>query len=305
MTSQPGAAAPADRLVVAPAAPAEWAAAVAWAAAEGWNPGLRDSEAFLPQDPGGFFLGRLDGAAVSAISVVNYGDEFAFLGFYLVDPKHRGHGLGLATWHAAIGHAARGGVARPIGLDGVIAQQANYERSGFATAYRTLKYGGVIRPCPRPGAADSATRAGSGLAVFPAREVEFDDLAGYDRQCYPADRRAFVGRWIAAPDHTALAAVRDETIVGYGVIRPGHDAYRIGPLFADTPQAAAALYEALTADLAGSPVQLDVPEPNRAACAFAEERSLAVVLETARMYTAPVSIAAPHKVFGVTTLELG
>lgn len=298
MTSQPDGGAPAERLVVAPAGPAEWAAAVAWAAAEGWNPGLRDSEAFLPQDPGGFFLGRLDGAAVSAISVVNYGDEFAFLGFYLVDPKHRGRGLGLATWRAAIGHAAHGAAARPVGLDAVAAQQANYERSGFTTAYRTLKYGGVIRPA-------GARPAGSGPAVFPAREVEFDDLAGYDRQCYPADRRAFVGRWIAAPGHTALAAVRDETVVGYGVVRPGHDAFRIGPLFADTKETAGALYDALTADLAGSPVQIDVPEPNRAARELAEERSLAVAFETARMYTAPVQIAAPHKVFGVTTLELG
>ncbi|HEY3869815.1 MAG TPA: GNAT family N-acetyltransferase [Actinocrinis sp.] len=291
-----------ERLVVTPVGPAEWsAAAIAWAAAEGWNPGLRDSDAFLPQDPGGFFLGRLDGAEVSAISVVNYGDEFAFLGFYLVDPRLRGRGLGIATWRAAIGHAAEDRVARPIGLDGVIAQQENYERSGFTAAYRTLKYGGVIRPCPRPAAPET------GLVVFPAREVGIDELAAYDRQCYPAERREFVHRWIAVPGHTAFAAISrdEEAIVGYGVIRPGRDAYRIGPLFADTPQAAAALYEALTADLAGSPVQIDVPEPNHAACDFAVERSLAVVFETARMYTAPVSIAAPHKVFGVTTLELG
>lgn len=404
MSSQPHAAAtPADRLVVTPAAPAEWTAAVAWAAAEGWNPGLRDTDAFLPQDPGGFFLGRLDGEVVSAISVVNYGDEFAFLGFYLVAPKHRGQGLGLATWRAAISHAAAGGVARPIGLDGVVAQQANYERSGFTTAYRTLKYEGVIRPCPRPGttnpdpdpntdpntatptatgtataatattvtamtgaiatgaaatgaaktgaAATARTGAGAGkgdgvdvgegggegggagvgegfgmrdgegvgmgdrevevvgteigLSVFPAREVEFDDLADYDRQCYPAARRDFVARWIAAPGHTALAAVHGETIVGYGVIRPGHDAYRIGPLFADTHKVAAALYEALTADLVGSPVQIDVPEPNHPARNFATERGLEVTLETARMYTAPIEIAAPHKVFSITTLELG
>jgi hypothetical protein len=52
-------------------------------------------------------------------------------------------------------------------------------------------------------------------------------------------------------------------------------------------------------------VQIDVPEPNRAARELAEERSLAVAFETARMYTAPVQIAAPHTVFGVTTLELG
>ena len=76
------------------ASAAEFAVAVEWAAAEGWNPGLDDLAAFHATDPGGFFLGWLDGEPVSSISVVRYGAGFGFLGFYIVRPEQRGTGAG-------------------------------------------------------------------------------------------------------------------------------------------------------------------------------------------------------------------
>ena len=50
---------------------------------------------------------------------------------------------------------------------------------------------------------------------------------------------------------------------------------------------------------------LDVPEPNRDAVALARSRGLAPVFETARMYTGAVRDVAIHRIFGVTTFELG
>jgi hypothetical protein len=96
-----------------------------WAAAEGWNPGLDDAACFASVDPAGFFIGELDGVAASTISVVNYDDRFAFLGFYIVRPDLRGRGHGLRTWRAGIAHAG----SRVIGLDGVVTQQENYRKS--------------------------------------------------------------------------------------------------------------------------------------------------------------------------------
>src|SRR5271163_2597716 len=110
-----------------------------WAAAEGWNPGLDDAACFATVDPHGFHIGELDGAAASTISVVNYDDRFAFLGFYIVRPDLRGRGHGLRTWHAAISHAG----SRTIGLDGVVTQQDNYRKSGFILAHRNIRFGGV------------------------------------------------------------------------------------------------------------------------------------------------------------------
>lgn len=93
-------------------------------------------------------------------------------------------------------------------------------------------------------------------------------------------------------------------VTGYGVVRPGRDASRIGPLFADTADDARALFAALT-EAAGAEVAIDVPETNTAAVAMVEEAGFAPSFETARMYTGPVREFARERVFGLTTLELG
>ncbi|MER6984057.1 GNAT family N-acetyltransferase, partial [Streptomyces carpinensis] len=134
-----------EDLVVTRATLEDWPVICGWAADEGWNPGLSDGPAFFAQDPDGFFLGRIDGEPVSAISVVNHGPDYAFLGCYLVRPDLRGRGHGLTTWKTALAHAED----RTIGLDGVVAQQDNYRQSGFEAAYRTVRFTGPA-PAARP-----------------------------------------------------------------------------------------------------------------------------------------------------------
>src|SRR5262249_38579128 len=124
--------------------PGEISIAVDWAAAEGWNPGLADAACFATVDPGGFLIGELDGAPAATISCINYGASFAFLGFYIVREDLRGRGYGLRIWNAAIAHAG----SRVIGLDGVVAQQANYRKSGFQLAYANIRYGGAVAAPP-------------------------------------------------------------------------------------------------------------------------------------------------------------
>ncbi len=131
-------------LAVTAASSEDWHQVAQWAADEDWNPGLGDTACFHPTDPAGFFLGRRAGRTVSAVSIVTYSDAYAFLGYYLVHPDHRGQGLGLATWRAAFPHAG----VRTVGLDAVPAQQATYRRAGFTPAHDTIRYAG--RPL-RPG----------------------------------------------------------------------------------------------------------------------------------------------------------
>ncbi|MFJ6927058.1 GNAT family N-acetyltransferase [Streptomyces nigra] len=281
-------AAPTD-LVVGRAGPEDWPVISGWAAAEGWNPGLSDGPVFFAQDPDGFFLGRIDGEPVSAISVVTYGPDYAFLGCYLVRPDLRGRGLGLATWRTGLAHAGD----RTVGLDGVVAQQDNYRRSGFAHAHRTTRWTGVA----------PATRTPDGVRAVRPEDVE--DLLAYDALCTPADRPRFLRAWLGAPGHHAVARRSGGRVTGYGVVRPGHDGPRIGPLFADGPEDARALFDALTAHTGGHEVAVDVPETNPAGVALVEAAGFTPSFETARMYTGPVRPYAQDRVFGITTLELG
>ncbi|MGW7574408.1 GNAT family N-acetyltransferase [Streptomyces sp. NPDC054765] len=278
-------------LTVTTASLADWHQVARWAAEEEWNPGLGDTACFHPTDPTGFFLGRRAGRTVSAVSIVNYSDAYAFLGYYLVHPDHRGEGLGLATWRAAFPHAG----ARTVGLDAVPAQQLTYRRAGFTPAYDTVRYAG--RPL----------RSGTPpAAAVPVTGSHLDALADYDRRCFPADRRAFVTRWLTAPGHTARVYLHEGGIAGYGVLRPARTGHRIGPLFADTTEAAEALFDALTASVdPGDEIFLDVPGPRRGAHALVTARGLAPQSHTVRMYTGPVPPVEQERTFAVTSLELG
>jgi hypothetical protein len=271
--------------------PDEFALMADWAAAEGWNPGLSDAACFAAADPQGFFIGELDGEAAATLSVVNYGDRFAFLGFYIVRPDLRGRGYGLQTWQAGIAHAG----SRTIGLDGVVAQQENYKKSGFTLAYRNVRHGGTVVALggpPAPGIVD--------LAAVPFAQVLADDAT-----VFPARRTGFLRAWASAPGHVGRALVRDGRLVAWGVIRACRRGCKVGPLVADDFGAAVAVFDALVAAKGGGEIFLDTPEPNRDAVALARGRGLDPVFETARMYTGRIRRVTLPRVFGITTFELG
>jgi GNAT superfamily N-acetyltransferase len=279
----------ADDLRIRVMRPDEMAIAADWAAAEGWNPGLADGACFATVDAGGFLIGELDGAPAATISCVNYDDRFAFLGFYIVRPDLRGRGYGLRIWNAAVEHAGD----RIIGLDGVVAQQDNYQKSGFRLAYPNVRYGGRVTTAAAPAGIIA-------LADVPFAAVETDDAT-----VFPAPRTAFLRAWIEAPGHVGRALVRDGRLVAWGVIRPSRTGCKIGPLVADDRAAAEAVFAALAAAAGGGEIFLDVPSVNRDAVALAQDHGLAPVFETARMYTGAIRPLRLERVFGVTTFELG
>ncbi len=270
--------------------------AIAWAAAEGWNPGLHDADSFVAADPEGFLLGELDGEPIASISVVRYGTGFGFLGLYIVKPGFRGRGYGLRLWNAGLEHLA----GRTVGLDGVVAQQDNYRRSGFAFAYRDVRYQ-VQSPQERgTGARPRAPR------IVPLAAIPFADVLAYDRGCFLEDRAAFLVSWVRPPRGFAFAAVERGRLAGYGVMRACRAGHKIGPLFADTPELAGELYEELVGAVTpGEAVYLDVPEANPAAVALARRHGMTVAFETARMYNGPAPKLPVERIFGVSTLELG
>lgn len=260
-----------------------------WARAEGWNPGFADAEAFHATDPEGFLLAEIDGAPAAAISVVRHAPDVGFLGLYICRPEHRGRGVGFGLWKA--GMARLEGVR--VGLDGVVAQQDNYRRSGFALSHRNLRFTGRLAgaPCAEARPIDDALRA----AIL-ARDAE---VAGYARP-------AFLHAWMApcATRH-ALALVRDGALRGYGAIRACVEGSKIGPLFAESRAEAEALLGALAALAPEGPVALDLPEPNAEAVAMVEALGMAPAFETARMWRGPAPAEDLRRVFGVATFELG
>jgi GNAT superfamily N-acetyltransferase len=276
------------RLVLRRAREADLALALEWAAAEGWNPGLHDAHCFYAADPEGFFLAELDGAPIGCVSAVRYGSGFGFLGLYIVKAEHRGQGFGIELWRAALDHLGD----RVIGLDGVVAQQENYRKSGFQLAFRNIRQRGMGGGAAPPGLIE--------LAAVPIEEI-----LRYDKTAFPAPRAEFLKSWIGQPQAVALGVFYERRLRGYGVLRACREGFKIGPLFADDEETADRLFAGLMARAPGAPVFLDTPDANPGAVALAARYAMTPVFETARMYKNGTPEMRLDRCFGVTTFELG
>ena len=261
-----------------------------WAAREGWNPGLHDTRCFWAADPRGFFLAEVDGEPAGSISAVAYGASFGFCGLYLVRTDLRGQGIGQRLWKAAMSHLGQ----RTVGLDGVPAQQANYERSGFRRLHSNVRYRG-----------EGLTSDAEKPRTESLLDVAFDDLVAYDRAVFGASRESFLGEWVHQPSAVAFATVEDGRVTGYGLCRPCRDGFKVGPLFADRARSAEALLDDLIAAVRGAALYIDVPETNADGVGLVERRGLIPVFRTARMYRGPAAPLDTKRVFGITSLELG
>lgn len=265
---------------------------VEWAAQEGWNPGPSDAACYSSVDPQGFLMGFLGEDPVASISVVKYGDAFGFLGYYIVKPEYRGRGYGLQIWNAGMQYLS----GRNVGLDGVVAQQENYKKSGFNYAYPNIRYGYE--------SAGGGSNQNEGVINLTSLSDEIIDA--YMDPFFPVSRSRFFKKWINQPESSALGIFREGRLVALGVVRKCHSGYKIGPLHADDRGLASTLFEALVSSVPSpATVYLDVPEINPAAMALVEEFKMTRVFDTARMYTGTPPELSLDRVYGGTSFEIG
>lgn len=256
---------------------------------EGWNPGLHDKEPFYAADPNGFFIGELDGNPISCVSGVKYEDKFAFGGFYIVKEEYRKQDYGIQMYNHVIEYV--NGLC--LGIDGVVAQQENYKKSGFKFTHNQMRYEGI------------GMKGKLQTECMPIKEISLEDLIKYDTSVFQFRRDEFLKKWIAMPESYALATTNNSLVTGYGVIRKCYKGYKIGPIFAEDKKIAEKLFLSLIEFAEGKEVYLDIPEINKDAMAIQEKYEMKYVFETARMYKNGNPEIPINKVFGVTSFELG
>ena len=275
------------------------------------RPGALDHESFFAADKTGFFVGELDGQAISSISVVKYTENFAFVGHYHVNEPYRGRGYGLRTWKAGMASLKEG---CNIGLESFADKEYFYEKLGFKRGWFDQRFDIV---------ASQAASFLSGIQQSPtakvqlASEIVFCDILEYDTSVHVFARQSFLEKWISAMNSRAFVATNDKgKVVGYVVVRTTlkqGDGWKIGPLFADNSQIARGLYLAVFDKVAAenptAVVTVDVPfgdTSNPDALQIAKELSATPVFTAVRMYSKGVPSSMPlRKVFALTTLELG
>jgi GNAT superfamily N-acetyltransferase len=254
---------------------------LSWAADEGWNPGLNDALAFQAADPNGFLGAFVDDVMIAAIAAVAYDDAFGFIGLYICHPNWRGRGHGKAVWDAGMAYLGE----RTIGLDAVPEQLDNYASMGFVASYDTIRMSGR-RSCS-PSASDNKA------------PTQFEITDGLDRQCFPANRDAFLHHWLTPPHQTLAHRIGDQ-VRAYAVLRPCIEGSKLGPLFATELDAALPVLN----NLSGL-IHIDVPDFQTDFLSALSALGFTPSFRTTRMYRGPAPAVRRPFVFGVTSLELG
>jgi GNAT superfamily N-acetyltransferase len=275
-------------LVIRQVALREVEQAIKWPANGRAVAGLHDAECFLINDPQGFLGAFVDDRLVAVGWLIAYSDTYAFLGGLYVAPDLRGRRYGSALARALLSQAGH----RTVAVEAPRGRQKALRRFGFQTAGTTTRY--------------TATVAGeTRRAVVSLERVPFEKLASFDARHFGAPRTDFLKTWTTQPGTVALAKMHSGRMLGYGVMRPWHGDFRIGPLFAEGRDVAEDLFQTFAARANGATVVLDVPDGNPHAQTFVEENNLAPLHHTVRMYAGAPPSARHADIFGITAPELG
>ena len=267
-----------------------WITALAYG--DNWNLGPHDLAALVAEDPEGFLVACHGDRPVGCVQACRYGTSFGFIGFHLVAAEDRGQGFGSQLWQAAMDRLA----GRTIGVEGVFSKQSFYRTFGFTFHYSNIRHEYI----------NNATPDATDARLADAEVLPFNQLLDFDYRHVGVHRPLFLRNWIHAPGATALGLRSGNVLKGFGCIRPCRRGYKVGPLYAELPEAAESIFLSLCARVPkGAAVYLDVPEKNTAASSICETFSMVQVSATARMYANGASALPLSRIYAIATLEQG
>lgn len=229
-----------------PLAPALMASAVRLSAQAGWNQLAGDWERALRLAPEGVKVWTDETGEVRAsYSVIGCGQRVAWIGMILVDTAWRGQGLGKLAFAGALEDARTAGY-EVLGLDATDLGEPIYRKFGFEVCQPIARWGGILQPA----ASDETPAIREG---FSADLAELDRAScGEDRSRILADLADHGGRLIRIEDEGRTAA--------FAGIRPGRNAFHLGPVVARSEDAAQRILDAAARELGGRKVFADVFE---------------------------------------------
>ncbi|MGC6483877.1 MAG: GNAT family N-acetyltransferase [Synechococcus sp.] len=277
----------------------------AWARREGFAPGKGDVTIYRQTDRQGLWVGCLAGEPIGCIAGVRYNLAYGFIGLYIVQPAHRGHGYGRDLWRHALAHLQD---VACVGLEAAQNRVEDYASWGFQAASPTTRWQRL------GGGADldhhtHQSSLAAGLQLLRGDAIPEAAVQIYDAQRELSPRPHFLSDWLHHPAGTVLALVdQDQVCHGFARIRPcllqTGEGWRIGPLVAESAALAALLIRHLLRDHPGV-VIIDSPGGNGQASPLLQRLGFAPVDCTLRMYRGAMPTQGLNKVYGLACLELG
>ncbi|HMK33448.1 MAG TPA: GNAT family N-acetyltransferase [Desulfomonilaceae bacterium] len=193
----------------------------------GWNQTAIDWERFLSASPDGCFVAEQEGQVVGTSATIVYEDRFAWIGMVVVDPLHRGNGMGTALLERAIRHLDSLGIPC-MKLDATPQGKLLYGKMGFMSEFEIERW--MLARIP--------DRQG-----YENRSVEIEDVMHLDREIFGADRNLLLRSLAEEAPEFALVAKQGPEISGYAFGRRGSSADHLGPWMAGNEDVAAKLLD--------------------------------------------------------------
>ena len=187
---------------------------------EQWGHTKRDIERCFEYEPNGCFIAEQAKQKLGHVFTVNYG-ELGWIGLLIVNPEHRGKGIGTTLMEKAIDYLQRKGT-KTIGLDAEQKAVPLYERFDFKKAYDSLRF---RKQQPRKTKGEQSTARN----IFPLRKSDLKAVARFDSKFFGANRARVLQGIYDDFEDKCWVAKRNRRILGYIMSCQDGDICRIGP----------------------------------------------------------------------------
>ncbi|HYM09173.1 MAG TPA: GNAT family N-acetyltransferase [Bryobacterales bacterium] len=277
--------------------------------AANWNQIEQDWSNVMALEPEGCWVDEQQGQVAASTTAVCYGQELAWIGMVLVEPRFRGRGLARGLMEHALAWLAERGV-RQVKLDATDMGQPLYAKLGFR-AERAIERWGATRE-RRSASAESwlpplegqtaGPELSSAASCAAAPSLSTGPVAALDRQSFGVDRTRLIEQLLRAfPGQGA------STGDGFALGRPGSHAYFLGPCAAPDTAAARCLLEALLARARSERFFWDLFPDVAGAADLARDLGFERRRELLRMrlHAETALPGRPERVFGAAGFEYG
>ena len=247
-------------LIIRPLTPDDVDGAFRLSRCIGWNQRADDWRMLLRLAPATAFAAvgdarkAPDKPIVGTAIGIDYG-AFAWIAMMLVDPAHRGRGIGSRLLEAVMDAVPS---TLPIRLDATPLGRPLYQRYGFedeATLSRHVRHARLERRAPSR--AGGASQLGGPALARPLTEADLAFVLEQDRETFGGTRSSVLEWAFRGAARYARVLRSDDGVMQYCLGRPGRLFDQIGPVVANDDETAHALVRAALAEAGEAPVAVD------------------------------------------------
>ncbi len=259
----------------------------------GWNQMPADWERFLGASPEGCFTAESEGRVVGTAATMTYrgaGEgRFAWIGMVLVDPEHRGQGIGTRLLEKTIEYLDSCRVPS-LKLDATPEGRPIYEKLGFVAEYEIERW--RLERAPRAGASSAAGRgpgalARSQTAAGMVAQPDLEKISKLDCDIFGADRSELLRSLDREAAALTQALERRGELAGYALGRWGSRADHLGPWMARDEAAAVVLLDEFLRRSTRETIFVDVLQASPFAVPLVRARGFAFSRPLTRMVRGP------------------